>query len=41
MTFTDLIGFSLAGLLFALAIAVPFMTSEREKNLTRNPKEKP
>jgi hypothetical protein len=39
MTFTDLIGFSLAGLLFALAIAVPFMTSEREKNLTRKPKE--
>ena len=31
----DLIGFSLAGLLFVLAIAVLFITPEREKNLTR------
>jgi preprotein translocase subunit SecG len=29
---TDLIGFILAGLLFVLALAVPFMTSERHKN---------
>jgi hypothetical protein len=39
MGIADLIGFCLAGLLFALAIAVPFMTSEREKNLTRFPKD--
>jgi hypothetical protein len=30
---TDLIGFGLAGLLFVLALAVPFMTSERHRNL--------
>jgi hypothetical protein len=35
----DLIGFSLAGLLFVLAITVPFITPEREKNLTRKTKE--
>ena len=38
MNVSDVIGLSLAGLLFVLAIAVPFMTSEREKNLTQNPK---
>lgn len=33
MTILDIIGFALAGVLLILALAVPFIKSEREKNL--------
>jgi hypothetical protein len=35
MNIIDIAGLSLAGLLFALVLALPFIKSERERNTTR------